>query len=133
MIECDEIRPQIAALLDRELTTTDADRVEAHLKGCEHCAKVFDEYRALRESAAVSPAPVPIDLWAGIGNAIDDTPSVDLAAEMRLMRQEMQALREEVAALRYELAKRPAEIVRRGTSLTLSDAPGRYSKPYQLV
>ena len=132
MIKCDEMRPQIAAMLDRDLTPTDAAEVEAHMKECAACAKVLDDYRALKMAAAQSSAPDAVSLWARIDSAIADTPDIDMLAEMRLMRQEMQAMREEVAALRRELAKRPAAPPTR-TPLSLSDAPGRSTKPYQLV
>jgi len=132
MTECDAIRPQITALLDGELSLAAIAEVDAHVNGCTACAAVYADIGILKTAARTAAPIPPVDLWTGIGEAIDEADH-DMLDTMRLLRQEMQSLREEVAALRQELAKRPASTVSRSTPISLPDAPRKSMSQYRLV
>ena len=132
MTECDAIRPQITALIDGELLPAATAEVEAHLKECTTCAMLYADGAALKTAASTQAAIAPVDLWAGISDAIDESGG-DMLETMRLLRQEMQALREEVVALRQELARRPSVPASVGTPISLPDAPPKSMSQYRLV
>ena len=133
MSDCDEFRPLITALLDRELSVGDAARVEEHLKVCEPCAHVFAECGKLQNAAGMAHLPQAANLWDRISDEISDEPATILAEEMRLMRQEMKALRAEVVGLRRELAQRQAPQYTRSTALSVPDALPPSYKQFRLV
>lgn len=131
MIECDAIRPQITALLDGELSPAATAEVEAHVNACAACAAMYADTGILKTAARPAAPIPPVDLWIGVGDAIDEAADYDMLDTMRLLRQEMQSLREEVAALRQELARRPSASV--GTPISLPDAPRKSMSQYRLV
>lgn len=53
-LECRRTRKRLQRFLDRDpaapLTADEAREVETHLQGCERCAGLADEYRALHRS-----------------------------------------------------------------------------------
>lgn len=73
-----------SAAIDDELAPTSAKWLAAHLRGCEECRLVADEYRALHDelSGLATPEP-PRDLWARTAAGLD---AVDRASARRLGR-----------------------------------------------
>ncbi len=47
-MDCRQCAENLTAFLDRELSSTEAEHVQDHVRGCAHCA---DELRSLQESA----------------------------------------------------------------------------------
>ncbi len=69
---CDEVRQQLGALIDDELSPDLRSGIEPHLAGCESCAAEFDELRGLVSSLSPSTSTcVPDDLWASIERGLD--------------------------------------------------------------
>ncbi len=54
MLECRRTRRRLQRFLDRDpsapLTTAEVTQVEEHLRGCERCTGLAEEYRALHRS-----------------------------------------------------------------------------------
>lgn len=51
----------ISGHLDGELTQADDQRVRIHIKGCDHCRRLFDELTTMREAAMTTRFDVPAD------------------------------------------------------------------------
>ncbi len=69
---CDEVRRQLGALIDGELSPDLRLDIEPHLAGCEACAAELDELRGLASGLALpSVAGVPSELWASIERGLD--------------------------------------------------------------
>jgi len=133
MSDCEDFRPMITALVDRELSAGDAARVEEHLRICEQCAQVFTECSKLQNAAGMAHLPQTADLWARISDEISDEPETSMVEEMRLMRLEMNALRQEVAGLRRELEQRQTPQYSRSNALSVPDALPPSYKQFRLV
>ncbi len=68
----EEFTDKLSDYLDGELTGDERTAVEAHLRGCESCARVCDELRrVIGRAAALTPRPPSRDLWDGIAGRID--------------------------------------------------------------
>ncbi|NMB76685.1 MAG: hypothetical protein GYA21_16335 [Myxococcales bacterium] len=55
-MSCEEIRPDLVAYLDGELSNERRQALEGHLSGCEGCARRLGEFRRAREALAAQPA-----------------------------------------------------------------------------
>jgi len=62
MVSCDQWAPLLSGFIDKELTSTERNEVEAHLKVCSFCsAQVMAEEgvkKIIRQSAQIEPIPV---------------------------------------------------------------------------
>ena len=56
---CAEIRPTMAAVVDREASELDEARLRRHLAGCASCAAIFDEHLAIARAMRGSPLVRP--------------------------------------------------------------------------
>lgn len=62
---------RLSELLDGDLTPAERVEVEHHLAGCEACAKVLEELKAVTERASMlGELPPRTDLWPGIHGRI---------------------------------------------------------------
>src|SRR5579872_5879839 len=64
---------QLSDYLDDELTSSERRAVEAHLTGCDACARTLDELRRVVDRARTAvPRPPAHDLWDGIASRLAD-------------------------------------------------------------
>jgi anti-sigma factor RsiW len=96
---CDDLREELVALLDDELSTDARARVEAHLAGCAGCRAALAGLRQALEAVDALPVAVP-------------GPGLEAAFEARLERERARGLR---GALRW--LARPVPALALGASL----------------
>lgn len=61
MNDCERIRETLSAYLDGELTQQDGQKVAVHLRGCECCRTVFEDFRRMRDDIRKLEFPRPSD------------------------------------------------------------------------
>jgi len=124
-MNCDEIRPLLAALVDGELEEPAATAAQEHVAACPSCRGELAACEAIQTAAALAPVDTA-DVWpavvAGLGAELDLNA---VARELRLLRDEIAALRVEVAGLRRS---DPG-----GTALDLPHFPRPSASPFQIV
>ncbi len=74
-LSCGQVLERLSDYLDAELAPADRAAVEAHLRGCDTCARFGGEFRstveALRRHLLATPAPPPAHLRARLSAALD--------------------------------------------------------------
>jgi predicted anti-sigma-YlaC factor YlaD len=105
-MNCDDVRPQLAALLDGELAET-AAALQKHLEECAECAQSYREFAAVQNLA---------DAWTiESADVLESVQAQSQAADMRLLLEEIRHLRGELRALRADMASLRAQIGTRAT------------------
>lgn len=106
-MNCSTVRTRLTALLDAELSTRVAARMQAHLETCPECAQALEEERLLRTHADAWSVEGG-DIWAGVREEIraesDRDALAEILAEMRRLQAEVRVLRGEVSSLCSQLA-----------------------------
>ncbi|MEK7309838.1 MAG: zf-HC2 domain-containing protein [Planctomycetota bacterium] len=66
-MKCDEVKTLLNPYVDKELSTTDADRTKKHLEECPGCAKKVTELKRVKEMLRGMPAlTAPSELLEGV-------------------------------------------------------------------
>jgi len=102
---CDDLYPQLTALLDGELAPGDVAEAERHLAGCPGCAEAQADHAALKEMVAAWTVDAP-DIGGRVMQAAASDDQRLLLGEMRRLRAEMAEMRVEMAALRRSVSRR---------------------------
>lgn len=80
----DHPRELISAYLDERLDATERARVADHLRDCDTCRRLLDDFRTLAAAARREETPpVPADLALKIGRRIDAAEAARLARRRR--------------------------------------------------
>ena len=61
MNDCDLIRETLSAYLDGELTQQESQKVAVHLRDCQACREVHEDFRKMREDIKQLEFPQPSD------------------------------------------------------------------------
>ena len=70
MRNCTELMEQLSAYADGELTGSDKELMEDHLRSCENCAALLGLYREMSAAIGDSCVSAPEALYAGVMNEI---------------------------------------------------------------
>lgn len=62
---CDQVKTQLSAYMDGEVSAQEAEEIEAHLRDCPDCATLLAEYEKLREQTQLL-APQAPDMLASL-------------------------------------------------------------------
>ncbi|MEO1529324.1 MAG: zf-HC2 domain-containing protein [Planctomycetota bacterium] len=70
MNRCDAVSEMLSGFIDDELTQSDFQRVEVHLRSCEQCRRTLEEMRQLRAAVRESQDDVrfPDEVWETLMN-----------------------------------------------------------------
>lgn len=70
MNRCDVVNEMLSGFLDDELTQSDFQRVEVHLRSCEKCRQTLEEMKQLRAAVRQSQDDVrfPDEAWENVMN-----------------------------------------------------------------
>jgi anti-sigma factor RsiW len=134
---CEIIHAHITALLDDELSQTDAATLRSHIRGCALCTQAFEQIQQTLKTADAwniqgsydASNTVGTDLWEALekqiapesNNASPESVSQD---DLRGVLTEMRALRTEIQELRGEVG-----LLRRLLSATRQAAPAKSYRP----
>ncbi|MCX5654930.1 MAG: zf-HC2 domain-containing protein [Planctomycetota bacterium] len=71
MATCDEVRPMLGAMADKELSPLEADAVAIHLEQCGRCRQIVREQQRVQHVLnSFQPPPVPETQWDLIGKRL---------------------------------------------------------------
>jgi anti-sigma factor (TIGR02949 family) len=76
-LSCSEVLARLSDYVDGELSDGDRARVEAHLRGCDGCARFGGEFRATVQALRThlgAAAEVPRELNERLRRALDEDP-----------------------------------------------------------
>jgi anti-sigma factor RsiW len=78
---------RLSEYLDGELSAGERQELEAHVAGCEECAKTLEQLRQVIERAKrLEDTPPVTDLWSGIAERISEPPEAEQVAELEAHR-----------------------------------------------
>lgn len=131
-MNCEEMRPLLAAWLDGELAWEASREVAAHVAGCGECGRIVNSYRDMQqmfhtEEAAqreiLEATQNDTTLWQNVQLQIQAEESAALRQELEQMRQMIHALQREVRELRRQAATPPQQKISRFDALMPGTPP----------
>lgn len=82
-LRCDQVRPEISAFLDRELTPEEMSAIAEHLDRCRACSVHRDEIARVRSASRVQPSDTVPDLVGDIMTRVQPEPRRSWVPQLR--------------------------------------------------
>jgi anti-sigma factor RsiW len=126
---CEIIQAHITALLDDELTQSDAATLRSHIAGCGVCAQAFEQIQQTLKTVDAWNA-AGSDIWQAVEERI--TPETDTIPRETVSQDDLRAVLTEMRALRTEIQELRGEVgsLRRLLSATRQSAPAMNARPH---